>query len=175
MNVGENDDGSNYNFFGAQFNYTLETSLGEGHYRVGCHMTSSDFLDPEGIDDEGLSAFYLSCDQSIGEIFGAWVRVAFGSDDALVDYEAMYSGGINISGNWWGREQDAIGVGLAYLDGTGQTEEQPGDTQVAEAYARFGLNDFLAVTFDLQYMKDNYRGGEDVDGWIGGARAVCEF
>jgi hypothetical protein len=29
----------------------------------------------------------------------------------LVAYEEMYSGGINISGNWWGREQDAIGGG----------------------------------------------------------------
>ncbi len=177
MNVGENDDGNNYNFYGAQVNYTLETPLGEGHYRVGYNMTSSDFLDPEGTGEEGLDALFFSFDQAFGEILGAWVRFAFSSDDALVDYEELYSGGISISGNWWGREQDSIGLGLAYLDGAGQTEERPQDTQVAEGYVRFGLNDYLALTVNLQYMKDNYQGGgdADVDGWIGGVRATCEF
>ena len=33
MNIGENDDGNNFNFYGVQLNYTLDTSLGEGHYQ----------------------------------------------------------------------------------------------------------------------------------------------
>jgi hypothetical protein len=63
-----------------------------------------------------------------------------------------------------------------YLDGAEQTEESLTDSQVVEAYVRFGLNDYLALTFDLQYMQDNYTASDsDVDGWIAGVRATCEF
>ena len=34
------------------------------------------------------------------------------------------------------------------------------------------------LAFDLQYMKDRYvatASGNDVDGWIAGVRATCEF
>jgi hypothetical protein len=65
----------------------------------------------------------------------------------------LYSGGINISGREWGREQDNIGIGCGRLDGPEQTDESILYTQVAEGYARFGLNDYLLMTFDLQYMK----------------------
>ena len=48
-------------------------------------------------------------------------------------------------------------------------------TNVFEAYYRFVVNDYLAVTADVQYMKDKYREGDDVNGWIFGMRAVAEF
>ncbi len=176
MNVGENDDGSNYNFYGLQVGYTLETALGEGHYRVGYHMTSEDFLDPAGLSAERLDVVTVSFDQALGEILGAWVRLTFGSDDALVDYQTLYSGGVNISGKWWGREQDNIGIGYAYLDGAAQTEESLKNSQVAEGYVRFGLTELLALSFDLQYVQDNYTASDsDVDGWIAGVRATVEF
>ena len=33
--------------------------------------------------------------------------------DAAVDYQALYSGGIDISGNAWRRPDDNIGIGYA--------------------------------------------------------------
>jgi porin len=176
MNVGENDDGNNFNFYALQLNYTLETGLGEGHYRVLLDTTSEAFLNPDGTSEKRRGGLILSFDQALGEVFGAWLRVGWQTDDALVDYKGLYSGGVNISGKWWGREQDNIGIGYAYLDGAEQTEESLTDSQVAEAYVSFGLNDFLSLTFDLQYVQDNYRQNEsDVDGWIAGVRATCEF
>ncbi|MGB5423452.1 MAG: carbohydrate porin [Desulfobacterales bacterium] len=178
MNVGENDDGNNYNFYGAQVMYALETPLGEGHYRVNYNFTSKAFLDPDDTSEEQRDVLIFSFDQELGDIFGAWVRFAFGSDKALVDYKSLYSGGINISGRWWGRKQDTIGVGYGYLDGPEQTEESVKYTQVAEGYVRFGLNDYLFLTFDLQYMKDKYvdtASDNDVDGWIAGVRMTAEF
>ena len=47
MNVGENDDGNNYNFFAAQIGYKVNTSLGEGNYRLIGQVTSKQFLDEE--------------------------------------------------------------------------------------------------------------------------------
>jgi porin len=176
MNIGENDDGSNFNFYGVQLNYTLETALGEGHYRVNYNFSSEDFLDPEGLSAERRQVLLFSFDQALGEVFGAWVRFGFQTDDALITYDNLYSGGINISGKWWGREQDNIGIGYAYLDGAEQTEESLTDSQVVEAYMRFGLNDYLALTFDLQYVQDNYTASDsDVDGWIAGVRTTVEF
>jgi porin len=178
MNVGENDNGNNYNFYGTQVMYTLETPLGEGHYRVNVNFTSKAFLDPGGTPEEQRDVLIFSFDQELGDIVGAWIRFAFGSDKALVDYKSLYSGGINISGRWWGREQDNIGIGYGYLDGPEQTEESINYTQVAEGYVRFGLNDYLFLTVDLQYMKDIYvdtASDNDVDGWIAGMRMTMEF
>ena len=176
MNVGENDDGNNYNFYGLQLNYALETGLGDGHYRVLVDTTSKAFLDPEGTSEEQRGSLILSFDQAIGDIFGAWIRFGWQTDDALINYNGVYSGGVNISGNLWGREQDNIGIGYAYLDGAEQTEESLKNSQVVEAYVNFGLNDYLALTFDLQYMQDKYvLGVDDVDGWIAGVRMTAEL
>ena len=178
MNVGENDDGNNYNFYGAQVMYTLKTALGEGHYRVNVNFTSEAFSDPDDTSLERREALLLSFDQALGDIFGAWIRLGFGSEKALVNYKKLYSGGINVTGKWWGREQDNIGVGYAYLKGAEQTEESLDYSHVAEGYVRFGLNDYLALTFDLQYMQDTYvatASDNDVDGWIAGVRMTAEF
>jgi hypothetical protein len=61
---------------------------------------------------------------------------------------------------------------------TEQAEESLDYSHVAEGYVRFGLNDYLALTFDLQYMQDTYvatASDNDVDGWIAGVRMTAEF
>ena len=53
-----------------------------------------------------------------------------------------------------------------------------GHTRAFEAYYRLGLTDELAVTADLQWMRDDYRAGaddEDRDGWIFGLRFTAAF
>jgi porin len=171
MNVGENDDGNNYNFFGAQIGYKLSTALGEGNYRVIGQYGSAEFLDEDG-DKESRLAALLSCDQQLGEIFGAWIRFGWQDDKALINYDWLFSGGLNITGKWYGRAQDNIGIGYAYLNG----ENDLDFTQVAEVYWRLVLNDYFAVTADLQYMQDKYEPDQDdLDGLIGGLRLTAEF
>ncbi len=172
MDVGENDDGNNFQYYAAQLAYRLETGLGEGNYRVTGTMTSDDFLDEDG-DDEELMAVVLSADQQLGDIFGVFLRAGWQDDDTEITYETEFSGGVNISGSLWNREQDNIGIGFAYLD-DGETEVD--NTIVFEGYVRFGLNDFFAVTADVQYMEDEYDDPlEDVDGWVGSIRVTAEF
>ncbi len=176
MDVGtgsENDVDDNFQYYAAQLAYRLETGLGEGNYRVIGSLTSDDFEDAEGEDDEQLTAVGLSADQQLGDIFGLFLRVYWQDDDAAVTYETEFSGGVNISGSIWGREQDNIGLGVAYLD-DGETEVD--NTIVAEAYVRFGLNEMFAATVDFQYMEDEYDDpGEDVDGFVGSIRITAEF
>ncbi len=176
MNIGENDDGNNYNFYGLQMSYTLTTAMGEGTYRVNYNFTSEAFLDAQGDVQEPRNVLLFSFDQALGDIFGAWIRLGFQTDDALITYDNLYSGGINISGGVWGREQDNIGIGYAFLEGAQQTGDSIDTSQVAEGYVNFGLNDFLALTFDLQYMQDTFTVAQsDVDGWIAGLRATVSF
>ena len=172
MNVGENDDGRSFHFYGIQVSYNLETAMGEGNYRLILDATSKDFLDREGINRERRKAVIISCDQAFGDVIGGWLRFGTQTEDAAVDYDALYSGGIHISGKIWGREQDNIGIGYAYLDGGN------GDavgSHVAEVYARFVFNEYLAFTADIQYMKDKIRNADDARGFLFGARMVAEF
>jgi len=62
MNIGENDEGKNYNYYGAQFNYSKKSVLGEGNYRIIINGTSKDFSNPDGTEEEMLSALLLSFD-----------------------------------------------------------------------------------------------------------------
>ena len=173
MDVGENEEGNNFQYYAIQLAYLLETGLGEGNYRVTGTMTSDNFLNADGDDDdEQLTSLVLSADQQLGDTFGVFLRLGWQDDDAAITYATEFSGGVNISGSIWGREQDNIGIGVAYLD-DGETEVD--NTIVGEAYVRFGLTEMFAVTADIQYMEDEYDVGEDVDGWVGSIRITAEF
>jgi hypothetical protein len=172
MNVGENDDGNGWNYYAAELGYRLDSALGEGNYRVKYSGTSEDFLDPDGESEGRLQGLSLSFDQELGSVLGAFVRMAWQEDDATVTYKAEYSGGLDIKGTPWGRGEDNIGIGYAYLDGGNEDIDY---THVFETYYRFVVNDYLAVSADVQYMKDEYHVDDSPKGWILGLRATAEL
>jgi len=176
MNITENDEGYNYNFWGVEAGYHPQTALGAGNYRLIIDGTSSAFLDPSGKEKENLLSYGLSFDQEFGEIVGGFLRFTWQEEDAAVDYKALYSGGLNFSGNVWNREEDNIGIGYAYLEGGNQSVE---NTQVLEAYYRAVLNEYAAITADVQYMDDDLipkdPRQDSPAGWIFGLRFTAEF
>ncbi len=196
MNVYENDEGRNYSWYTAEADYNLKTALGEGNYRVMYSWTTKAFdthidplvaPDPEaGADPDDAYDLYvlapsatarrqgwaLSFDQELGRVLGVFLRLNRQDDEAVVDYQNEYSGGFNFNGRGWGREDDNIGLGYAYLDGGNDAIDS---TQVFEGYYRFTVNKFLALTADVQYMQDEYQDDRQVSGWIWGLRAVTEF
>lgn len=172
MNVGENDDGNNYNFGGMEVDYRAKTRLGEGNYRVLVDTTSKAFLNPAGTSEERVTSVALSFDQELGSRLGAFIRFGWADDKAAINYDAIYSGGLDIKGSLWGRNDDNVGVGLAYLDGGNLGIER---TCVAETYYRAVLNDYFAFTADFQYMQDDYSAGDGPAGVVFGIRAAAEF
>lgn len=195
LNIGENDDGNNYNFWGAQVGYRLDSALGEGNYRAVITGTSSAFFKPradigedttqadwteDALEDEmpaaaektNLTGYGLSFDQAIGEHLGAFLRLTWTDHKGILDYRGLYTGGLNIGGGLWGREADNIGIAYGYLDGA---DTGIANTNVAELYYRFAANDFLALTADIQYMADDYDTDKDIQGWIFGMRLVAEL
>jgi porin len=173
MQVGDTTaDQRAYHFYGAQIGYRLSTGLGEGNYRLIIDKTSDDFADPQGTNFESLAGAGFSFDQQLGDKLGAWIRFGWQDDKAEITYESIYSGGIDISGKFWGRENDNIGIGYAYLSGGNSTVDK---TQVAEAYARGVLNEVFALTLDVQWMKDDLVAGDGPKGFIYSVRMTAEF
>ena len=104
--------------------------------------------------------------------WGPGSRFAWGEAAAAIDYKDFYSGGLNIAGNLWGREDDNIGIGFGHLTGGDLDVDK---TDVFEIYGRFALNDTFAVTGDIQYMKDSVKEDDSPSGWIFGLRVTAEF
>jgi hypothetical protein len=172
MSVGENDDGKSYNFYGADLGYTIDTKLGTGNYRVTVDWSSKDFNNPAGDNLESKQCIILSFDQQLGEIFGAWIRFGWQDDDAAIQVKELFSGGLDINGRLWRREQDNIGIGYAYLEGGNQDLD---NAYVFETYVRFLLNEYFAITADLQYQDNKMKQGDSPSGFISGVRCVVEF
>jgi porin len=172
MQIGENGDGNSFTFWGAQLGYRAETPWGVGNYRVLVVGTGDDFLDPRATSEESRFAVGLSFDQQLGETFGAFLRLAWQADDAAIAYDSIYSGGINIRGGAWRRPEDEIGLAYGYL--LGGNESLRG-THVAELYYRFAAWKYLAITADVQYMRDDFRIGRGPRGIILGLRFTSEF
>jgi porin len=171
MNVGSGDDNT-YNYYGLQFGYRLNTILGEGNYRIIADRTSSDFEDPQGQKDQAMGAMVLSFDQQLGDILGAWIRFGRQDDDAAVDFQNLYSGGINILGKPWGRDKDDMGLAYALMNSGNLAIDK---AHVLEAYYRAVLNEFLAISVDFQYLQDDLNDGESPRGWILGTRLTVIF
>jgi len=172
MNVGENDDGNSFWYYGVQFGYVLATKFGEGNYRVIFGGTNDEFLNPEGTSKESRVELLLSFDQEFGDMLGTFIRFGWQDDEAAVDYKAIYSGGFNVSGRLWQRPQDNIGIAYGYLEGGNTGIDR---THVFEAYVRFLLNDYFAVTADLQYQNEQLEEGGGPKGVIPGIRLTAEF
>ena len=167
------DTWENYNYFALQLGYTIDTGLGEGTYRIYGFTTSKRFQDWDETGKERLQGFGISADQQLSSVIGVFARLGWQDDAAVIDHEAAYSGGVNINGNLWGRENDEIGIGYAYL--TGADGADIDNTSAFEAYTKFQLTTFSDITLDIQYMADNYKHDEDIDGFIYGVRVNAYF
>ncbi len=161
-----------YNAYFMQLGYAADTGLGQGNYRLVLGMSSDAYPNPEGTHMERRNCAIASFDQQLGDILGAWIRFGWQDDGAAINYKAIYSGGLNISGSLWGRSSDNIGIGYAHMNGGNQDVDH---THVFETYVRVALNDIFAITGDVQYMKDSMKAGDSPDGWIFGLRATAEF
>jgi porin len=172
MSVAENEDGASHSWYGAEIDYHLDSRLGGGNYRVLYTATSADFSDESGTGQEPLAGLILSFDQAVGDIVGVFVRAAWQLTDGAGTYASGYEGGFDFRGRAWGREADNIGIAYGHVHG-GNSEIFQSD--VVEGYYRWAVNDALALTTDVQWMKDSYPDAQDIRGWIFGIRAVTEF
>jgi porin len=169
MRVAEDSGDDRFGFFGGQVAYRSTNAWGEGNYRLLVTGTSEDVLDPEGDAKERRAAVMLSFDQELGRGLGAFLRLGRQMQDASDGYRAVYSGGVDVDGSAWGRSGDNVGLAYAYLDAGGDGLHR---SQVAEIYYRWAWDETLAVTLDLQYLRDESDAGPAIGGLIPGLRVV---
>jgi hypothetical protein len=168
-----NEAENNYNYYALQVGYALDTLMGIGNYRVYGYSTNSNFEGWDETNNEKLRGIGLSLDQELGSDFGVFARMGWQDDDAVIDHDALYSGGLNISGELWGRKNDVAGLGYAYLNGASEGEID--NTHAVEAYVKFQLSAFSDITLDAQYIRDKMREIETRDGFIYGVRMNAYF
>lgn len=174
----KNDDRNNYAYFGLQLGYKLDTPIGEGNYRVYGFITNDEFPKWNENSKASLKGVGISFDQQlIKDILGAFLRAGWQDDKAEVDYDSFVSFGFNINGSIWGRKDDEIGIGYAYLSGPSRSEVS--HTHVFETYVKFKIFEYQAVntdfTVDFQYMNDDVRDAGHNEGCIWGLRFNVNF
>jgi len=168
------DDGfTNYNYYALQAGYKLATAMGEGNYRLYGFTTNERFHCPNEGERDNLQGFGISADQKLGDILGVFVRASWQDDEAVIDHDKIYSGGINVNGKLWRRENDEIGIGYAYLNGSCSSDID--HTIAFETYAKFQISTFSDVTLDVQYISDEMMDNDDRDGVIYGIRMNAYF
>lgn len=160
-NENKNMDEKKYNWLGAQIGYKLDTTLGEGNYRFYAYTTNKRFENWDADAYKALKGIGVSFDQQfIKETLGAFFRAGIQSASAKVDFNRMVSFGLNLNGNVWGRKDDEIGIGYAYLKSPSKNEDLK-NSHIFEGYVKFNLFSykFLSsnITLDYQYIRDNAR------------------
>ncbi|MEN8130310.1 MAG: carbohydrate porin [Pseudomonadota bacterium] len=171
-----NESERSYMYYSGQASYKLESTLGEGNYRINGYMTSGDFMNAAATSsDESLKGFGFSADQQLTEHLGVFARLGWQDDAAAVDHDQLYCGGVNINGGLWSRIGDEIGIGYAYLKGAqGSGLDR---TQAFETYVRFAVLAYADFTLDIQYILDSSDGkdGASPEGTIIGGRLSSYF
>ena len=175
MNVGKNDDDNEFMYYGAQAGYRMTSGLGDGNIRLTIAGTNGRFGNDDGSDDdESRFEVVATVDQGFGEYWGAFVRIGWQDDAPAIVYESIFSGGVDLKGGLWGRGDDNVGIGLAYLDGGNLDLDK---AYAFETYYRAALSEHLALTADVQWLQDENKGSsdDDAEGWIIGLRLVTGF
>jgi porin len=172
MRIPASEANRDLTFLGGQLGYGLTTALGPGNYRLMGFVTTKDFAGTAEDELVRHSGVLLSLDQRLGPGVGAFMRLGWQTDDALVDYTAIASGGVSLDGQSWGREGDNVGIAYAYLDGGNIGIRH---SHVAEAYYRWVVTEHLALTADVQFLQDENEDAADPSGLQFALRAVIEF
>ncbi len=172
--LGSLDNSMHLDYGAGELVYTAQTPWGEGHTRVLGFLSGPGHPAPDGrMHDRRIAAVALNMDQALGDTLGVFFRGQVQAERGDGVYRSMLSGGAVWSGRAWGRPSDRVGIGYAMLEGMDHTGLR--GTQLVEVYWRWRLGKAVDWSLDLQWMRDDYRHGSDVEAWIGGLRANVVF
>ncbi|MEW6594492.1 MAG: carbohydrate porin [Thermodesulfobacteriota bacterium] len=123
----------------------------------------------------------ISFDQQLSQAVTAFVRAGY-QDEDIYDFDVAWSAGLALAGSLWGREKDEIGLayGMAMLSDDYETDRRdnginPDDEGHLELYYRYTVNDYLAITPDLQVMTNAGGDGDYGTVWLGAVRGQLSF
>lgn len=176
-------------FFGAQVNLKQGFFGRNGNNRIlfwqneAAHTQWNDASKTK----EGASGFGISCDQEIMDDVGVFARAGWQEEDVYLNGTAFslasaYSAGVQVGGNVWGRENDALAFACGTIKPSDDYKKTGGLLAKSEGhfeiYYNFQANENLTLTPDLQvianpYGKDAANGGSTIT--VAGIRAQVDF
>lgn len=173
------DDLDEKTFYIAEAHIKPQFSGLQGNYRIHIWANMSDhaeIADAE-TDQEHNSGYGISLDQQVTDFLTLFVRADY-ADKKVNANDFVWSGGLALSGSLWNRNDDVFGIayGEALLsDDQKDTLSDPGDETHFEAYYSFAVNEYVAVSPDVQVVT-NASGDDNFDTvWIGGIRGQITF
>ncbi len=177
-------------FTAVQLNFKPAKAFGydeekwNGNYRVYYWYNGNDHTkleDPEmtKLRNYGLG---ISWDQMLGEVYGLFGRFGW-QDPKTQTLEFHWSVGGQMTGKYWNREADVLGIGIGQVipgKPYGDTGNPNNNETHLEAYYSFRINEALAISPDLQLIWRPNGVGNDDQGdsdtmFIYGARGLVEF
>jgi hypothetical protein len=190
----------NHAFGAAQVNVRPKIKERQGNYRFyvwldgrnhmknkNLSLATEDYKDRRA--DENQKGWGLSFDQEIIDGIIAFARysqtdsdlVTWNEDDhawEMLPFDKVWSLGTQISGQFWKRKDDA--VGLAYgqtllTDDYKHAHEHTANEQYVEAYYRLQLHERFALTGDFQWIKNAGGNSQASDIYIFGLRSQLDF
>lgn len=152
-----------------------------GNYRLFGWYMNADHEEWDGSDDDQTgSGFGLSLDQQlIPDILTAFVRAGW-QDKDIYEIEAHYSGGLQLAGKFWNRDDDVVGLAYGFAKISDEYKDASAgniddDEQHLEFYYRLVFNDHFALSADYQWIK-NPAGNSDADNAsVFGLRSQIDF
>ncbi|MDP8257811.1 MAG: carbohydrate porin [Candidatus Aadella gelida] len=134
--------------------FNMDEALWAGNYRAYFWYNGTDhtkFTDTAKTKMANYG-FGLSCDQQITDVFGIFQRIGW-QDQHVGEVQFHWSLGGQMTGKYWGREQDAMAIAVGQaMPGQPYRDTNPthtNQTQI-EAYYSFKINDNLTLSPDLQ-------------------------
>ncbi|OGW75689.1 MAG: hypothetical protein A2Z72_03175 [Omnitrophica bacterium RBG_13_46_9] len=196
-------------FYMAQLNFKPTLVFGadekqwDGNYRFyfwvndRCHeklVGAGEVTDKTKQTNYGLG---ISCDQMITDVFGVFGRFGWQRPDIFPagvtaadvagnpTLEWAWSAGIQVTGQYWSRPDDAIGFAIGQVFPGNEWDNASSDTHGRgeghiETYYRFQLNECISLSPDLQVIWNPYGIGKSSEGdgdtmFIYGMRGQLDF
>jgi carbohydrate-selective porin OprB len=141
----------------------------------------------DSLAEETQKGWGISLDQQIVEGVTGFVRYSQTNDDLsrwngaeweIIPFNRLWTLGVQLSGEIWQRERDTFGVAFGktvLTDDYRKANVHTGDESYLESYYRLGVTDRLAISGDLQWVKN--AGGNSLanDVYIFGLRGQLGF
>ncbi len=185
-------------FGAAQVNFRPKIKGRQGNYRFYAWIDGRNHVKNRNLGfvsdsykdnhaDENQTGFGVSFDQELTDNIIAFFRYSYTDDDLatwsddhweMIPFNQVWSTGLQISGGYWRRKDDA--VGLAYgqtllTDDYKRANDHTGDEQYIEAYYRWQLHKRFALTGDFQWIKNAGGNSQESDIYIFGLRSQVDF
>lgn len=172
---------------GMQGNYRFYTWRDERRHLDNAYLATASNSYNEPHTDNAQFGWGVSFDQVLYNGITGFFRYSQRQDDLaewngttweMIPFDRLWTLGLDLSGSFWNRENDNIGMGYGKTLLTNDYQKahtNTDDEQYVECYYKWTVNRYLALTGDLQWVKNP--GGDSTadDVYIFGVRSQLDF